>query len=193
MTKSQISVTWLKNGKHTRPLSMYFTDYSEALGTIRHTQPSLVDTGRHGDSKASHWTHCKSLLPPPSDHSTRSSRQQWVVFTGQGTRQGCFLSPSLFDICTEFIWEVLDGFDKVEGAGISIGGYLLTDLRYADDTTLLATTTDEMQQMLESVKQIKPKAINEDYGLFLNVTKTKCMYIDGTNKTRMQTIIASNR
>lgn len=67
---------------------------------------------------------------------------------------------------TEFILrQVLEGLDEVEGAGISTGGHLLTDLRYTDGTTLFATTSDKCSKY-QSVKAISAK-----YGLSLNVAK----------------------
>lgn len=54
-------------------------------------------------------------------------------------RQECILSPILFNTYTEFIWDALESFDKVEGADISYGGHHLSNLRYVDDMTLFAT------------------------------------------------------
>jgi hypothetical protein len=87
----------------------------------------------------------------------------------QGVRQGCIASPHLFNIYAEGIMrKALDGFK----GGISIGGRLLNNLRYADDTTLLTTTQEDMQELIERVR-----IASEECGLFLNVKKTKIMAI----------------
>ena len=56
--------------------------------------------------------------------------------TGKGVRQGCILSPCLFNFCAEYIMKNA-GLDKAQ-AGIKIAGRNINYLRYADDTTLMA-------------------------------------------------------
>ena len=88
---------------------------------------------------------------------------------GQGVRQGCILSPTLFNLYAEHIMRhVLDGWN----GGISVGGWQLHNLRYADDTTLLATSQEELGILLKKVKNE-----SESLGLRLNVAKTKFMVI----------------
>ena len=64
----------------------------------------------------------------------------------------------------------LDGYSGM----VSIGGRQLTNLRYADDTTLIARTASELQDLINRVKKG-----SEEYGLFLNVKKTKVMICGG--------------
>ena len=59
-------------------------------------------------------------------------------------------------------------------SGISIGGRMVTNLRYADDTTLLAGTKEDLIELVERVRGASEKA-----GLYLNVGKTKVMTISG--------------
>ena len=62
--------------------------------------------------------------------------------------------------------DVLEKWDK----GISIGGRKVTNLRYADDTTLIAGTKDDLTELITKVKRV-----SEEDGLYLNVKKTKVM------------------
>ena len=88
---------------------------------------------------------------------------------GQGVRQGCILSPALFNLYAEYIMRrVLENWN----GGLSIGGYKLCNLRYADDTTLVATSALELEELLLIVK-----AKSEALGLRLNVSKTKIMIV----------------
>ena len=85
---------------------------------------------------------------------------------GRGVRQGCILSPQLFNVYTEIILRIA----LREGEGINIGGRRISNLRYADDTVLLADSQPELQDLLDRVRQV-----SEQYGLLLNVKKTKIM------------------
>ena len=86
---------------------------------------------------------------------------------GKGVRLGCILSPLLFNIYAERIMrDVLEKLDK----DISIGGRKVTNLRYADDTTLIAETKDDLKDLITKVKRA-----SEEAGLYLNVKKTKVM------------------
>ena len=86
---------------------------------------------------------------------------------GTGVRQSCILSPLLFNIYAEKIMR--EAFDKWEG-GISIGGRGVTNLRYADDTTLIAGTKEDLIEIMERVRKTSEKA-----GLHRNVIKAKVM------------------
>ena len=88
------------------------------------------------------------------------ARQQTTVRTGHGTtnwfkirkgvRQGCILSPSLFNLHAEYIMRNA-GLDEAQ-AGIKIAGRNINNLRYADDTTLMAESEKELKSLLMKVK-----------------------------------------
>ena len=61
---------------------------------------------------------------------------------GKGVRQGCILSPCLFDFCAEYIMRNA-GLEETQ-AGIKISGRNINNLRYADDTTLMAESEEEL-------------------------------------------------
>ena len=103
--------------------------------------------------------------------------QEATVRTGHGTTdwfqirkgvcQGCILSPQLFNLHAEYIMRNA-GLDEAQ-AGIKIAGRNINNLRYADDTTLMAES-EELKSLLMKVKEESEKV-----GLKLNIQKTKNM------------------
>ena len=87
---------------------------------------------------------------------------------GKGICQGCILSPCLFNLYTEHIMRN-PGLDEAQ-AGIKIAGRNINNLRYADDTTLMAESEEELKSFLMNVKEESEKV-----GLKLNIQKTKIM------------------
>ena len=89
---------------------------------------------------------------------------------GKGVRQGCILSPCLFSFYTEYSMRNT-GLDK-KRAGIKIAERNINNLRYADDTTLMAESKKELKSLLRKVKE------ESEVGLKLNIQKTKIMASD---------------
>jgi len=90
-------------------------------------------------------------------------------------RQGCPLSPSKFNVYAERVMRRA-GMEEAE-EGIRIGGRKINNLRYADDTTLLAANITDLQNLI-----LKVKNSSEEAGLFLNVKKTKIMTTAGLQR-----------
>ena len=88
--------------------------------------------------------------------------------TGKGVHQGCVLSPCLFNSYAEYIMRNAR-LDEAQ-AGIKIAGRNINNLRYADDTTLMAESEEELKILLMKVKEE-----SETVGLKLNTQKTKIM------------------
>ena len=70
---------------------------------------------------------------------------------GEGVRQGCILSPCLFNFYAEYIMRNA-GLEEAQ-AGIKIAGRNINNLRYADDTTLMAESEEELKSFLMKVKE----------------------------------------
>ena len=75
---------------------------------------------------------------------------------GKGVRQGCILSPCLFNLYGEYIMRNA-GLDEAQ-AGIKIARRNINNLRYADDTTLVAESKEELKSLLMKVKEESEKA-----------------------------------
>ena len=87
---------------------------------------------------------------------------------GKGVHLGCILSPCLFNLYAEYIMRNA-GLDKAQ-AGIKIAGRNINNLRYADDTALMAESEEELKRLLMKVKEESEKV-----SLKLNIQKTKIM------------------
>ena len=83
---------------------------------------------------------------------------------GKGVRQGCILSPCLFNLYAEYIMRNT-GMEEAQ-AGIKIAWRNINNLRYADDTTLMAESEEELKSLLMKVKEE-----SEKFGLKLNIQK----------------------
>jgi len=86
---------------------------------------------------------------------------------GKGVREGCILSPCLFNFYAEYIMRNT-GLEEAQ-AGIKIAGRNINNLRYAEDTTLMAES-EELKSLLMNVQEESEKV-----GLKLNIQKTKIM------------------
>ena len=87
---------------------------------------------------------------------------------GKGVRQGCILSPCLFNFYAEYIMRNAE-LEEAQ-AGIKIARRNINNLRYADDTTLMAESEEELKSLLKKVREESEKV-----GLKLTIQKTKIM------------------
>ena len=89
---------------------------------------------------------------------------------GKGVGQGCILSPCLFNLYAEYVMRNA-GLDEAE-AGIKIAGRNINNLRYADDTTLMVESEEELKSLLMKVKEESEKV-----GLKLNIQKRRSWHL----------------
>ena len=106
---------------------------------------------------------CRSEATVRTGHGTTD----WFQI-GKGVRQGCILSPCLFNLYAEYIMQNIR-LDEAQ-AGIKIAGRNINNLRNADDTTLMAESEEELKSLLMKVKEESEKV-----GLKFNIQKTKIM------------------
>ena len=108
------------------------------------------------------WEICMQVKKQQLELNTDNG----LVQIGKGVHQGCILSPCLFNLHVEYImWNAR--LDKAQ-AGIKIARRNINNLRYADDTTLMAESEEELKSLLMKVKEQSEKT-----GLKLNMQKTK--------------------
>ena len=168
-TRDQIAnICWIIEKAREFQKNMYFCfiDYAKAFDCVYHNKL---------------WKILKEMGIP--DHLTCLLRnlyagQEATVRTGhettdwfqirKGVRQGCILSPCLFNLYAEYIMQNA-GLEEAQ-AGIKIAGRNTNNLRYADDTTLMAESEEELKRLLMKVKEE-----SEKFGLKLSIQKTKIM------------------
>ena len=143
-----------------------FIDYSKAFDNVSHPR-LFVTMEEMGFPK--HLVRLIQALYHNQEAIIRWNREHTEPFhIGKGVRQGCILSPHLFSCYTEKIMRDAE----VENFGIPIGGRPISNLRYADDTALIANNHQDICKLLERINE-EGKLKN----MKLNAKKTKVMYI----------------
>src|SRR5574341_437486 len=167
-TRDQIAnICWIiKKAREFQNMYFCFIDYAKAFDCVDHNEL---------------WKILKKIGIP--DHLICLLRnlyagQEATVRTGhgitdwfqigKGVRQGCILSPCLFNLYAEYIMRNA-GLEETQ-AGIKIARRNINNLRYANDTTLMAQNEEELKSLL-----MKVKVESEKVGLKLNIQKTKIM------------------
>ena len=120
----------------TRLSDIYFCfiDYSEAFDCVDHKK-TVENSERDGDTRQPYLPLRNLYAGKEATVRTRHGKTDWFQ-NGKGVRQGCVLSPYLFNLYAEYIMRNT-GLEEVQ-AGIKIAGRNINNLRYADDTTLMA-------------------------------------------------------
>jgi hypothetical protein len=170
-TKDQIAnVRWVmeRTRERNKPVYLCFIDYAKAFDSVEHSKMrnSMINMGI-----PEHLIGVIRDLYTEQEAKVQVEQGTADWFPVQkGIRQGCILSPGLFNLYSEHIISTA-GLEDIE-AGVKIGGRKINNLRYADDTTLLAENKDDMVQLIKRVKISSEKA-----GLKLNIKKTRVMSI----------------
>ena len=128
---------------------------------------SVENSERDGNTRIPDLPLEKSVCRSGSNSRTGHGTTDWFQI-GQRVRQGYILSPCLFNLYAEYIMRNA-GLEEAQ-AGIKIAGRNVNNLRYADDTTLMAENEEELKSLLMQVKEESEKV-----GLKLNIQKTKIM------------------
>ena len=147
-------------------ISFCFIDYVKAFDCVDHNQlwKILKEMGI-----PDHLTCLLRNLYVGQEATVRTGHRTTDWFQiGKGGRQGCILSPGLFNIHAEYIMRNA-GLEEAQ-AGIKIAVRNINNLRYADDTTLMAESEEELKSLL-----MKVKVESENVGLKFNIKKTKIM------------------
>ena len=114
----------------------------------------MQNSQRDGNSRAPHLPPEKSVAGQEVTVTTGHGTTDWFQI-GKGVRQSCILSPCLFNLYAEYIMKNA-GLDEAQ-AGIKIAGRNINNLRYADDTALMAESEEELKSLLMKGKEESEK------------------------------------
>ena len=126
-----------------------FIDYAKAFDCVDHNKlwKILQEIGISG-----HLTclHINLYAGQEATIRTRHRTTDWFQIR-KGVRQGCILSPCLFNLYAEYVMRN-SGLEEAQ-AGIKIAGRNINNLRYAEDTTFMAESKEELKSLLMKVKE----------------------------------------
>ena len=143
-TRDQIAnICWIIEKAREFQKNIYFC-FIELLGS-----QETVENSRNGNTRLPHLPPVKSVCWSRAMVRTRHGITDWFQI-GKAVCQGCILSPCLFDLYAEYIMRNA-GLDEAQ-AGIKIAGRNINNLRYADDTTLMAEREGKLKSLLMKVK-----------------------------------------
>ena len=168
-TRDQIVIIhWIieKAREFHKNIYFCFIDYTKAFDCVDHNKlwKVLQEMGI-----PDHLTCLLRNLYVGQEATVRTGHETTDWFQiGKGERQVCILSPCLFNLYAEYIMRNT-GIDEAQ-AGNKIAGRNINNLRYADDTTLMAESKEALKSLLMKVKEE-----SENAGLNLNIQKTKIM------------------
>ena len=169
-TRDQIAnIHWIikKVREFQKNIYFCFIDYTKAFDCVDHKKKlwKILQDMAISD----HLTCLPRNLYVGHEATVRTGHGMTGWFQiGKGVCQGCILPPCLFNSYAEYImWNA--GLDEAQ-AGIMIAGRNINNLRYADDTTLMAEGEEELKSLLMKVKEESEKV-----DLKLNIQKTKIM------------------
>ena len=151
-TRDQIAnIRWLMEKAREFQKNIYFCfiDYAKAFDCVDHNKlwKILREMGI-----PDHLTFLLRNLYAGQEATVRTGHGTTDWFhIGKGVRQGCILSPCLFNLYAEYIMRSA-GLEEAQ-AGIKIARRNINDLRYADDTTLMAESEEELKSLLIKVKK----------------------------------------
>ena len=168
-TRDQIAnIRWIikKAREFQKNIYCWFIDYAKAFDCVDHNKlwKILKEMGI-----PDHLTCLLRNLYAGQEAIVRTGHEitEWFQI-GKGDYQGCILSPCLFNLYAEYIMRNA-GLVEVQ-AGIKIAGRNISNVRYADGTTLMAENEEELKRLLMKVKEE-----SENVGLELNIQKTNIM------------------
>lgn len=165
-----VSILFQKCRDMRRDIYVCFIDYEKAFDRVDHTlllsllQKMGLDRQDIEFIRELYWNQEASIRIGQTTSK--------LVPIERGVRQGCILSPALFNIYSEHIFDI--ALEDVRD-GIKINGTILNNIRYADDTVIIADSPGGLQRLLNRMVDT-----GDQFGMKINVAKTKIMAVTRT-------------
>lgn len=165
-----------KTREYSVPMYLCFVDYKKAFDNVR--WPKLWTTLQELGVP----THLITIVRNLYEASEAVVKIEYTLSEKcrirKGVRQGCVLSPLLYNIYSEVVMRrTLENWN----GGVKICGRRVSNLRFADDTLLIANNPEELLEFLRRLEEV-----SREYGLKINAVKTKVMIIDRDNESQRQ-------
>ena len=161
--------------KQGSQLWIMFVDYSKAFDTVAHNilWNMLIEFGTPYHLV---WMMIRKLYESAEGVIRVDNGHTDSFKFEQGVRQGCLFSPMLFNVCGEAIMRTVA--EKIgDRQGCIVGGQSIWNIRYADDTTLIAASKAELEKQAE---ELQCESLR--FGLKINANKTQAMVINGNGE-----------
>src|SRR4051812_2889142 len=171
---TQMNTEVLNQGRkilHGRKVYLCFVDYQKAFDRVKHSK--LIEVMEKAGVPVLERRLIINLYwgqPAAVKWDGEIGRD---VSVERGVRQGCVISPLLFNLYSEFM--INEAMETVEGIGFN--GVNITNLRFADDAVLITDKRKKLQKMISRLNETC-----KDYGMEINVKKTKVMVLGSTDE-----------
>lgn len=162
-----------------KDVCLCFIDYQKAFDSVKHTELTGLLRERMVDDNDLAFIENLYMNQTATVKVGNDTTQSFPI--ERGVRQGCVLSPLFFNLYSESIFDraLTDIVD-----GIKINGHPVNNLRYADDTVIIAESQESLQRLIDRIS-----AEGEHLGLKINVDKTKTMMISRTPARRLNVAV----
>ena len=157
-----------------RDVYMCFIDFTKAFDKVQHEK--LFEILNNIDIDGKDLRLIRNLYWEQTACMRVNNETSEYVKIERGVRQGCVLSPDLFNLYSEKIFMELD-----DQQGFIVGGYNFNNARYADDAVLVAGSERKLQQMLDKVVEEGNKM-----GMAINCKKTECLVVSKRKSPRCE-------
>ena len=153
-TRGQVvNICWIieKAREFQKNIYFCFIDYAKASDCVPHNK--LENSQRDGNTRPPDLPSQKSVCQPRRNRTGHGATDWFKI--GKRLHQDCILSPCLFNLYAEYImWSAR--LNEAQ-AGIKIAGRNISNLRYADDTTVMTESKEELKNLLMKVKEESEK------------------------------------
>ena len=167
------------NARQDQELWLLFIDYSKAFDTVVHKKlwKAFINLG-----VPKHLVWLLQKLYQKAKGVMRVEQEKTEPFKFEkGVRQGCLVSPIAFIMVGEVIMRITEEKCGNLRRGYNAGGRDIWNIRYADDTTLIARSREDLERMAEELRRA-----SLEFGLKINNAKTNVMNIGGKGKIRIE-------